>query len=94
VDKLKKIFYNIIDNKKERTEKMKMIACKCAAGCYFLKDGHCRKPVLSIDENGMCSEKWRKGRPREPVMEPPHKHLDSIAIVDAEFEEVKENNDD
>ena len=59
---------------------------------YFDNRGICLKPLLSIDENGMCSVPWYKGRRMEFVNESLEIKKEEI-ILDVDFKEINEKED-
>lgn len=62
-----------------------MIACKMTF-CPFFCEGACSNPTLTIDENGVCEQIWRKGQQNPHAFE----SIDDIYKRKLRLEEVSE----
>lgn len=71
----------IRSREQKKEEDFMTVACKNIR-CPFHSEGFCKNKSVRIDENGMCSEIWRKGQPSNivPAVEPVH--LDSTLTLE------------
>ena len=59
-----------------------MVACEMRKCPYNYKDT-CRDRLTGIDENGMCSQLWRKGQQRPDGLDPvDEKFMKEIELVE------------
>ncbi len=65
-----------------------MIRCKMRECPYEDDRGICLKPILAIDENGMCSVPWYQGRRMDFGKEECLQEKKEEILIDVDFEEV------
>lgn len=65
-----------------------MIRCKLQQ-CPYCKCGFCDMKILVIDENGMCTNIWNKGRQYKkwPHEKEPAK-MQGLTMIDSDFTSV------
>ena len=56
--------------------------------CPYWYNGFCSKPVVNIDENGMCKQLWKRGSQNPYAFEPVESSMKRVpAIVEGDYYE-------